>query len=114
MCTCLTTGPEILIILLNRGQGFEFNVKINFMEDMDLSNYIQLKNTGFKYKLIGVVTYIYENGKEGNFIAYCKDPISYSWNKYNDTTVSDVQDQDFQNEVINNSIPYFLFYQKYS
>ena len=30
MCTYLTTGPEILIIILNRGKGIEFNVKINF------------------------------------------------------------------------------------
>ena len=114
MCTCLTTGPEILILLLNRGQGIEFNVKINFMEDLDLSNYIQYRNTGVKYKLIGVITHIGESGMGGHFIAYCKDPISQSWNKYNDAIVSDVQDQDFQKEVINFAMPYLLFYQKSS
>ena len=113
MSTCLTTGPEILILLLNR-QGIEFNMKLNFMEELDLSNYIEYKNTGTKYKLIGVVTHIYESGKEGYFIAYYKDPISQSWYKYDDSIVSDVQDQDFQNEVINGSIPCILFYQKYS
>ena len=114
MCTCLTTGPEILILLLNRGHGIEFNVKFIFMEDLDLSNYIEYRNTGVKYKLIGVVTHICESGKEGYFIAYCKDPISKSWYKYNDANVSEVQERDFQNEIINNSIPYFLFYQKSS
>jgi len=114
MCTCLTTGPEILILLLNRGQGIEFKVKINFMEDLDLSNYIQYKNTGVKYKLIGVITHIGESGMGGHFIAYCKDPISQSWYKYNDAIVSDVQEQDFQKEVINFAMPYLLFYQKYS
>jgi ubiquitin C-terminal hydrolase len=114
MCTCLTTGPEILILLLNRGHGIEFNVKINFMEDLDLSNYIQYQNTGFKYKLIGVITHIGESGMGGHFIAYCKDPISQSWNKYNDAIVSDVQDQDFQRDVINFAMPYLLFYQKSS
>ena len=114
MCTCLTTGPEILILLLNRGQGIEFNVKINFMEDLDLSNYIEYKNTGVKYKLIGVITHIGESGMGGHFIAYCKDPISKSWNKYNDAIVSEVQDQDFQKEVINFAMPYLLFYQKSS
>ena len=84
------------------------------MEDLDLSNYIELKNTGVKYKLIGVITHIGESGMGGHFIAYCKDPISQSWNKYNDTIVSEVQQQNFQNEAINRSIPYFLFYQKYS
>ena len=114
MCTCLTIGPEILILLLNRGQGIEFNVKINFMEDLDLTNYIQYKNTGVKYKLIGVITHIGESGMGGHFIAYCKDPISKSWNKYNDAIVSDVQEQDFQKEVINFAMPYLLFYQKSS
>ena len=113
MCTCLTTGPEILILLLNRGHGIEFNVKINFMEELDLSNYIEYKNTGFKYKLIGVITHIGESGMGGHFIAYCKDPISMSWNKYNDAIVSEVHEQDFQREVINFAMPYLLFYQKY-
>ena len=112
MCTCLTTGPEILILLLNRGKGIEFNVKIYFMEDLDLSNYIQLNNTGTKYKLIGVITHIGESGMGGHFIAYCKDPISQSWNKYNDAIVSEVQKEDFQREVINFAMPYLLFYQK--
>ena len=113
MSTCLTTGPEILILLLNR-QGIEFNMKLNFMEELDLSNYIQYKNTGTKYKLFGVVTDLYEKGKEGHFIAYCKDPISQSWYKYNDAIVSDVEEQDFQYEVINGSFPFILFYQKSS
>ena len=114
MCTFLTIGPEILILLLNRGQGIEFNIKINFVEDLDLSNYIQYKNTGVKYKLIGVITHIGESGMGGHFIAYCKDPISKSWNKYNDAIVSEVQKEDFQREVINFGMPYLLFYQKYS
>ena len=114
MCTNLITGPEILILLLSRGKGIEFNVKINFFEELDLSNYIQLKDTGFKYKLIGVITHIGESGMGGHFIAYCKDPISQSWNKYNDAIVSEVQNKDFQSEVINFAMPYLLFYQKSS
>ena len=51
MCTVLTTGPEILIIILNRGQGIQFKVKINFVEYLNLSNYIQFPNTGFNYEL---------------------------------------------------------------
>ena len=46
----------------------------------------------------------------GHFIAYCRDPINLKWYKYNDAIVNEVND--FQNEVINCSIPYFLFYQK--
>ena len=110
MCTNLITGPEILILLLNRGQGIEFNVKINFVEDLNLYNYIQLKDTGYNYKLIGVITHIGESSMSGHFIAYCKDPITYKWHKYNDAIVSEVIN--FKKEVIDFAMPYLLFYQK--
>ena len=108
--TCLTTCPEILIILINRGHGIEFNIKIDFLEQLNLFNYIELKNTGYNYQLIGVITHIGENDMGGHFIAYCKDPISQKWHKYNDAFVNEVID--FQNEVINFAMPYLLFYQK--
>ena len=110
MTTYLVTGPEILILLLNRGKGIEFNIKINFVEFLDLTNYIQYYNTGCKYKLIGVITHIGESSMSGHFISYCRDPINENWYKYNDAIVSEVNN--FQNEVINFAMPYLLFYQK--
>ena len=111
MRTELTTGPEILIILLNRGKGIEFKVKINFVEYLDLSNYIQLGNTGCNYKLIGVITHMGESGMGGHFIAYCLDPISTNiWYRYNDDIVTQVKN--FKSEVIDYAMPYLLFYQK--
>ena len=110
MWTYLVTGPEILIIILNRGKGIEFNIKINFEEYLDLSNYIEYKNTGCNYKLIGVITHIGESSMSGHFIAYCRDPIKEDWYKYNDAIVNKVEN--FQNEVINFAMPYLLFYQK--
>ena len=110
MYTNLVTGPEILILLLNRGKGIEFNVKINFVEYLNLENYIEYKNTGYQYRLIGVITHIGESSMSGHFIAYCLDPIIKKWYKYNDAIVNEVTD--FQNEVINFAMPYLLFYQK--
>ena len=110
MRTYLVTGPEILILLLNRGKGIQFDVKLNFAEYLDLSNYIEYKNTGYYYKLIGVITHIGESGMGGHFIAYCRDPLTEKWHKYNDAIVSEVLD--FHNEVINFAMPYLLFYQK--
>ena len=110
MCTLLTTGPQILILLLNRGKGIEFDVKINFYENLNLLNYIQMNNTGFNYQLIGVITHIGESGMGGHFIAYCRDPIYHGWHKYNDSIVTPVNN--FQSEVINFAMPYLLFYQK--
>ena len=110
MCTNLCTGPNILIIILNRGKGIEFNVKINFFEDLNLERYIGMPQTGCYYKLIGVITHIGESGMGGHFIAYCKNPINNQWNKYNDSIVSPVND--FKSEVIDFAMPYLLFYQK--
>ena len=106
----IVTGPEIFIILLNRGKGIEFNIKLFFTEFLDLSKYIEYMNTGYYYKLIGVITHIGESGMDGHFIAYCRDPLTEIWHKYNDAIVSDVSD--FQQEVINFAMPYLLFYQK--
>ena len=108
--TIFTTGPEILIIILNRGKGNEFGVKCDFIEQLNLSEYIEMKNTGFMYNLIGVVTHIGESGPSGHFIAYCRSPIDNNWYQYNDNFVFPVKD--FVNEVINYAIPYILFYQK--
>ena len=110
MSTNLCTGPEILIIILNRGKGIQFDVKINFYEQLDLSQYIYMKDTGCYYNLIGVITHIGESGMGGHFIAYCRNPINYLWNKYNDSIVSPVND--FKSEVIDFAMPYLLFYQK--
>ena len=110
MTTYICTGPEILILLLNRGKGIEFNVKIDFGEELNLYNYIEYKQLGFNYKLIGVITHIGESSMSGHFIAYCRDPISDKWFKYNDAIVTEVID--FYNEVINFAMPYLLFYQK--
>ena len=110
MFSYLVTGPEILILLLNRGKGIQYNIKINFCEVLNLSNYIEYNGTGFKYKLIGVITHIGDNSMSGHFIAYCRDPINEKWYKYNDAFVNEVND--FQKEVIDFAMPYLLFYQK--
>ena len=111
MKTNLVTGPNILIIILNRGKGIQFDVKIKFYEYLNLNNYIEHANTGSSYQLIGVITHIGESSMSGHFIAFCRDPlINNKWYKYNDAIVSDVKD--FENEVINFAMPYLLFYQK--
>ena len=110
MCTKLATGPEILIIILNRGKGIEFNVKINFTVDLNLENFIELQDTGCHYELFGVITHIGESGMGGHFIAYCKEYFNNTWLKFNDAMVDPVTD--FKKEVIDFAMPYLLFYKK--
>ena len=110
ICTNLVYAPNILIIILNRGQGKQFDVKLNFYEDLNLSNYIEEKATGFNYKLIGVITHLGESGMSGHFIAFCRDYDDNCWYKFNDAIVSPVDN--FKSEVIDFGMPYLLFYQK--
>ena len=110
MQTILITGPQILILLLNRGKGKEFDVKINCVEFLDLSSYIQNFDSGVYYNLIGVITHLGDSGMSGHFIAYCRDPIFRNWYKFNDAIVTPVVD--FKKEVIDFAMPYLLFYEK--
>ena len=113
MCTLLTTGPEILIIILNRGQGIQFNVKIIFPLELDLSHYIELQNTGCFYELIGVITHLGSSDMGGHFIAYIKSyhPNDCNrWYRFNDSLVTPVND--FNKEVVQFGMPYLLFYKK--
>ena len=109
-CTTLTTGPHILILLLNRGKEKVLDIKISFYEVLYLNNYIEYYNTGAKYKLIGVTTHLGEKNSSGHFIAHCEDPLSRTWYKYNDSVVTQIKD--FEKEIINFGHPYLLLYQK--
>ena len=108
--TLIYTAPEILIIVLNRGKGIEFNIKLEFLEELNLMNFIYFKETGVFYKLIGVVTHLGESGASGHFISYCWSPIDEKWYRYNDDIVSKVTD--FKKEIIDFAMPYILFFQK--
>jgi ubiquitin C-terminal hydrolase len=109
--TKLFTGPEILIIILDRVKEIEFKVKLEFGLFIDITNYIELKeNNGWKYELIGIITYLAKNNESGHFIAFCKSPIDGSWYQYNDELVFEVKD--FAKEIRDNTMPEILFYQK--
>jgi len=112
MKTVLVTGPEELILILNRGKGKQFDIKLNFTENLNLYRFIEKKETGYKYILTGVITHIGESSQSGHFIAFCLDQIEKKWYKYNDSFIYEVVD--FGKEVINNSsiMPYLLFYHK--
>ena len=108
--TFLYTTPEILIIILNRGRGIEFNVKTEFTESLNLYNYVERKETGYMYKLIGVVTHMDESGANRHFIAFCKSPINNKWYKYNDNLVSEVFN--IKQEIIEYDTTCMLFSEK--
>ena len=106
----LCFGPEILIILLNRGNEKQSNVKIDFYGDLNLNSFIEIKDTGVNYELIGVISYLDEINKNKHFISFYKNPITNCWYKYDDSCVNEIIN--FKFEVLDYAIPYILFYKK--
>ena len=106
----LETTPKVLIILLNRGTGIQFKIKLEFTTELDISQYVNQNNGGIKYKLIGVITHLGESGASGHFIAHCLSPIDNQWYTYNDAIVSKIDD--FHKQIIDLGMPYLLFYKK--
>ena len=104
----LETPPKILILLLNRGAGIQFKIKLEFTTELDITNYIQRKTGNIKYKLIGVITHLGESGEGGHFIAHCLSPIDNEWYTYNDAIVSKIDE--FKKQIIDLGMPYLLFY----
>ena len=103
-------APKILIIFINRIEGINTKIKFEFYEHLNIGKYIQIKNFGFCYKLIGVVATQDKYIMDKHFFAFCKSPVNSKWYKYDDNKVSQITDTN--QEILNNNVPYILFYQK--
>jgi ubiquitin C-terminal hydrolase len=106
----LFSAPNILIIILNRGKGNAYNMKIEFDEVIDVTDYIEYKQNKVIYNLYGVVTHLGKNGDEGHFIAICKNLIDNTWYKYNDSDINIIKN--IKKEILEFGKPYILFFQK--
>ena len=104
-------SPNVLVLILNRGKGNIFDVKLDFPQNIDIADFVILKDKPrITYNLYGVVTHIGESGPYAHFVASCKSPVDGLWYRFNDGLVYPIKD--FQNEVHDYYNPYILFYQK--
>ena len=83
--------PQYLIIILNRGRGNVFNCNVEIPEIFDASNYIEFKSQNNNYELVGIVSHFGESGMSGHFIAFCKHNIDGKWRCYNDSVVTECE-----------------------
>ena len=102
--------PQSLVLILNRGKNNMYNVKLEFYETIDISQFVLDKNTPQVFNLYGVITHIGESGPNAHFVASCKSPIDNKWYRYNDAFVNPIDN--VLKDVINFGNPYILFYQK--
>ena len=99
----------ILPIIINRGDDSNLiKDKINFPDDLDISNYIEYKNTAKHFYLCGVISNFGMSNNFGKFQAFCRMEQNSPWFLYNNEQVSSCNSDDVHNK----GIPYVLFYHK--
>jgi ubiquitin C-terminal hydrolase len=106
--------PNILILIMYRGKNMKYNVGIDFLPSIDITQFIDkdyAKGIKAEYDLYAVLTYIGENSKNGHYIAFCKcHDDTKKWVCYNDDNVTEIVD--FISQVHNYGIPSVLFYER--
>ena len=81
-------SPNVLVLILNRGRGNIYDVKLDFIETIDITQFVQQKDRPqLIYNLYGVITHIGQSGPNAHFVASCKSPIDNKWYRYNDAFV---------------------------
>ena len=105
-------APNILVLILNRGKGNIYDVKLDFTEIIDITQFVLSKDKPkIVYTLYGVITHIGQSGPNAHFVATCKNTDN-KWYRFNDSIVQPIKN--FQKEVIDFGTPYILFYKKYN
>ena len=107
--TYMSILPNIIIIILNRGIGLQYNVNISFEENLCLKNYVEYFQNDSMYELIGLVTHYGESSASGHFVARCK--FNEEWYLYNDSIVQKIGY--FNKDEFYKGNPYILFYKKF-
>ena len=104
-------GPNVLIIILNRGKDNLYGVNLDFQESMSIAEYDFNKgmNNNIKYNLYGVISNIGEIGSSPHFIANCKSYVDNNWYRFDDSNVIQINNK---NDIMESGTPYILFYKK--
>ena len=109
------SSPNVLILILTRRSDNKYNIKLDFGEILDLTQFVQSKDCPrMIYNLKGVITQVeqsFPNYRNEYYIGFFKSPINNKWYSCNDTFINLVQD--VQKEIINFGNPVILFYQKF-
>ena len=103
-------APKTLIIYLDRGKESEYNVGIEFEQNLNLKKYIFNNNDSpYNYELIGVISRLNSNNIGKHFISYGKNSNNLEWYKFNDFKITKSSFEEI-NKV---GLPYVLFYSFY-
>jgi ubiquitin C-terminal hydrolase len=99
------SSPHVLILVLNRGKGNQFDCDVEFGENLNIKNYVERSECPTNYKLIGVISHLGESSMSGHFLADCRY-FDGQWYCFNDSVVSGPS-----SHYSKKGTPYILFYQ---
>ena len=99
------SSPYILILILNRGKGNQFDCDVDFKETLNIKKYVERNDCPTDYELIGVISHLGESSMSGHFIADCKH-FDGQWYSFSDSSVTGPS-----NKYTKKGTPYILFYQ---
>ena len=106
-------NPKILVIILDRGYNKEYDKKVHFDFEIDISEYMDEKEKNKNsntYQLIGISIHKGTTGKYGHYVAICLcDDNKYYY--FNDSSFSEVNNS-YMTQIIQYSSPYILFYRR--
>ena len=103
------SSHTIMPIIIDRGEDSNLcKEKLEFPDELDLSKYVEYKNSSKLFYLCGVVTNFGYSNNFGKFEAFCKMEQNSTWYNYNNEQVSSCSVE----EVHNKGMQYILFYHK--
>ena len=103
-------SPNVLILLFKEINEEKSDIKINIETQINISDYVLLKDKSDIYNLYGIIINIGKIGQNEHFVAICKNRVDNNWYKYNDEEVELFNN--FQKNICNIGSPYILFYEK--
>ena len=98
------------MIIFNRGQALQYKIKVDFPQQLDITNIVVNKVNQY-YDLRGVVKHFGDSSSSGHFIAYCRSAVpmfNNQWYCFNDNIVVEVNNL---NDIVENGDTYILFYE---
>ena len=103
------SSHPIIPIIIDRDEDSKINNdKIDFPEKLDLSKYIEFKNSSKQFFLCGVISNFGYSNNFGKFEAFCRVEQDGKWYNFSDEQVSESNWEDIQK----NGMQYVLFYHK--
>ena len=109
--TNIYSSPNILIVILDRGKDNVYNVKLEFTERIDVTQFILRKDKPIiEYDLYGVITLITKINGVAHFVASCKTPVDNKWYIFDDAVVRPINN--IKGGIIDYGTPYILFFRK--